>query len=97
MGGLGEDFFDKLMGGEFHWNASSTDTMETMTTPIPFCFDCARFHEPGVKDGVPFYTCEAFPDGIPTEILVTQHDYDQPYPGDHGLRYQPEAEKKASE
>lgn len=31
--------------------------------------------------------CEAFPDGIPTEILSGENDHIKPYPGDHGITY----------
>ncbi len=34
-------------------------------------------------------TCDAFPDGIPEEILFGPFDHTEPYPGDHGLRYSP--------
>ncbi len=36
-------------------------------------------------------TCKAFPDGIPEEILDGYHDHTEAYPGDNGVRYEPEA------
>lgn len=32
--------------------------------------------------------CAAYPDGIPPE-LIRRGEHDTPYPGDHGIRYQP--------
>ncbi len=32
--------------------------------------------------------CGAF-DVIPEEIATDQHDHRQPYPGDHGIRWEP--------
>jgi hypothetical protein len=32
-------------------------------------------------------TCEAFPGGIPEEILHNQHDHNEPYPNDNGIRF----------
>lgn len=34
------------------------------------------------------YTCDAFPDGIPVEILTGDAIHNRPYPGDRGIRYE---------
>lgn len=34
-------------------------------------------------------TCDAFPEGIPREILTARHMHTSPYPGDHGIRFEP--------
>lgn len=43
------------------------------------CHRCAR------RKGV--YTCEAFPDRIPNEILVGKFIHTKPYAGDRGLQF----------
>ena len=52
----------------------------TVTAP-PQCVDC-RWVGSGVG-------CEAFPDGIPAEIITGEHDHREPYPGDNGVRFEP--------
>lgn len=32
-------------------------------------------------------SCDAFPDGIPTEILVGNFDHSKPFSGDSGIRF----------
>jgi hypothetical protein len=32
-------------------------------------------------------TCEAFPDGIPDDVLENRLDHRQPVSGDHGIRW----------
>jgi hypothetical protein len=46
------------------------------------CATCKR-----LRDGL---SCESFPAGIPEPILSGKHDHTEPFPGDHGLRYQPD-------
>ena len=36
-----------------------------------------------------YQKCEAFPDGIPKEILIGKHDHTKPYKGDHGIQFEP--------
>ncbi len=51
----------------------------------PQCFNCkhlARFR-PGELSH-----CAAFPDEIPDDIFRNRHDHRQPYPGDHGIRFE---------
>jgi hypothetical protein len=33
--------------------------------------------------------CAAFPDGIPREIFMNMYDHRKPYPGDHGIHFEP--------
>lgn len=35
-------------------------------------------------------TCRAFPARIPMLILTNEHDHRRPYPGDHGIQYEPD-------
>ena len=44
------------------------------------CNDCAHYH----RDA----TCDAFPEGIPSEILY-RGEHDSPFEGDGGIRFEP--------
>jgi len=41
--------------------------------------------------------CAAFLDGIPDEILWNEVRHIEPYPGDHGIRYEPIEEEDEAE
>lgn len=53
------------------------------TDILPLCAACRRYR--GVTDvGL---VCDAYPAGIPVEILSSGVDHTQPYRGDHGMQY----------
>lgn len=54
-----------------------------MTTRLPAqCWACARRAEDSVDA-----RCQAFPDGIPFEIIGLGQDHRSPVPGDNGLQF----------
>jgi len=58
-----------------------------MIGPSPVCLKCQHFRR---ELGLP---CAAFPKGIPDEILVGGNKHDKPYPGDHGIQFEPREEE----
>ncbi len=57
-----------------------------MRGPAPICYFCrhrADWSEPGVG-----LTCAAFPDGIPTSIIVEGNNHFDPIKGDHGIQFE---------
>ena len=52
------------------------------------CLDC--LHLTDLLEG----TCQAFPGGIPEDILQDRVLHDRPYPGDHGLRFDSASERQ---
>ncbi len=61
-----------------------------MIGPEPDCLKCKHQIENPKGKMFGFY-CKAFPDGegIPNEIFSTQVSHRKPYPGDHGIRFEP--------
>lgn len=49
----------------------------------PLCTKCKHLHKEGKKRG----TCDAFPKGIPWEIISNEHDHRKPFKGDKGIRF----------
>jgi len=58
---------------------------------IPSCWDCRHFHNANQQRS----TCDAFPSGIPMDILLSEQDHTSPYPGDHGIQFEPSDEALA--
>ena len=54
------------------------------TGTAPQCFDCTRLRPLAPGTG---WHCEAYPRGIPKNILVNQVDHRLPHEGDHGLQF----------
>ena len=47
------------------------------------CICCKHYHI-----GIYPRTCDAFPQRIPVEILLGNHDHDEPFEGDGGIRFE---------
>lgn len=54
-----------------------------MQFPTPLCAICRH-----LRDSEDEMICDAFPDGIPFEILSSEADHRKPYAGDGGITYQ---------
>ena len=54
----------------------------------PLCIGCKHLH-----DGEWGLPCDAFPNGIPEEIIGGEHDHRRPYPGDGSILFEPIDEK----
>jgi hypothetical protein len=62
-------------------------TRESEYDPFtPVCGQCRHLRE-GSRGAIP--RCDAFPDGIPTVIWRGDNDHRAPFPGDHGIQFEP--------
>jgi hypothetical protein len=55
----------------------------------PQCFKCLHLNRSGDYSTM---RCLAFPDEIPVPIQMNKHDHRRPYPGDHGIHFEPMTE-----
>lgn len=56
-----------------------------MIGKLPVCYSCKHLRTLGKSPQG--FTCDAFPDGIPQEILYGAR-HDDPWPGDHGIQFE---------
>lgn len=59
-----------------------------MTGPAPMCMKCKHFHYKNFAS----FTCDAFPKGIPDEIIDGEKLHKTPIDGDHGIIFEQLAE-----
>jgi hypothetical protein len=59
-----------------------------MEFETPQCDSCKHFRR-NVFDKI---SCDAFPEGIPEDILSGRHDHTKPYKGDRGILYEKQKE-----
>ena len=49
--------------------------------PVSYqCIECKHYHA---------FFCDAYPDGIPDEIMTGEHDHTEPFKGDNGIQFEP--------
>jgi hypothetical protein len=51
------------------------------------CIECKHFDRIATREGI--FRCAAFPEEIPDPILSSEHDHHEPFPGDHGILFEP--------
>jgi len=58
-----------------------------MIGEAPICMWCKHFRRTGPL------ACDAFPEGIPDEILLHRNPHLAPFPGDHGIQFELDEER----
>jgi hypothetical protein len=60
----------------------------------PICSGCTHLNR---SSDLPLLDpkCDAFPAGIPNEILLSKADHREPFPGDNGIQFEPQDAKAA--
>lgn len=61
------------------------------------CLECRHYRGVQERKDFPVHVCEAYPDGIPEEIVTGMHDHRAPFAGDNGILFEPANEKQLSE
>ena len=62
-------------------------------TNEPQCFDCVHLDHSNSFNPL---RCRAILDGIPVPIKMNKHDHRKPYPGDHGIRFEPMTQEQTA-
>ena len=78
------------MAGE----AAEEGAAQVTSVAPPICQGCKhlrRTNDAPLLDPM----CDAFPQGIPADILLSRADHRQPFSGDNGIRFDPVSEKDA--
>jgi hypothetical protein len=63
------------------------------TVIMPICLECVHYRD---EDQVNF-SCDAYPNGIPKEIVESRADHTKPINGDHGVYFKPKYPDKVGE